>query len=165
MATVRMGSAEEYLRLTAQGWPTEGHQHPELTEAPNQRFLKAELHLARLSAVRVIDLPRDLGGLPEFFDGVAERWQDLELGVGLEPGEVLEWLSYERDLRIGARRIRPGGTPEHRGPDYVWLYVTLRDLRSWRVDDWTVRAVLTIQPADHLHAIAQGVHALAGPLD
>jgi hypothetical protein len=106
------------MRLTAQGWPTEGHQHAELTEAPHQRFSKVEL----------------------------------------------EWSSRETDLRIAARRVRPGGSPEHRGPDYVWLYVTLRDVRSWRIDDWTVTAVLTIQPADQLDAIAQGVHALAGPL-
>jgi hypothetical protein len=86
------------------------------------------------------------------------------LGEGIAPGEVLEWQSGETDLRIGARRIRPGGTPEHRGLDYVWLYVTLRDLRSWRIDDWTVTTVLTIQPGDRLQDIARDVRALAGPL-
>ena len=160
-----MGTVKEFMRLTAQGWPTEGHQHAELTEAPHQRFLKVELELVRLRAERVVDLPRDIDGLGEFFDEVAGRWQDLELGEGMELGEVLEWSSRETDLRIAARRVRPGGSPEHRGPDYVWLYVTLRDIRSWRIDDWTVAAVLTIQPAGQLDAIAQGVHALAGPLD
>lgn len=157
MPTATMGTADEYLRLTAQPWPTEGYVDPTLREAPNQRSLKAELHLRRLTASHVVDLARDLSGLAEFFDEIAEHWQ--------EERYRRVWGSGETDLRLEAHWARPSGSPEHRGPDYVLLHVTLLDLGAWRSDYWTVTAPLTIQPGEQLLAIARDVRALAGPLD
>jgi hypothetical protein len=157
MATVRMGSAEE-LRLSAVGWPGEGDP------VPGRRFLKAELRVSGelkgdgVSAVRVVDLHQDPYGIQGFFDEVAAGWRGLALNGGVE------WRSFEGDLAIEARRVRPAGSPEHRGPDYVMLHVTLRDVRAWERDTWTATAKLTIQPGDRLQDIARDVHALAGPL-
>ena len=65
---------------------------------------------------------------------------------------------------IEARRVRPAGTPEHRGPDHVMLHVGLRDVRAWQSDVWTATAKLTIKPADQLQALARDVRALVGSL-
>jgi hypothetical protein len=159
MPTVMVGSAEEYLRLSTVEWPGEGEP------VTRQLFLQAELHVPGeipvegVSAVRVV-IPhgRDLTALVEFFDDVAGRWQDL----GMDEGPA--WRSFLREVEIEARRVRPAGSPEHRGPDYVMLHVTLRDVRAWERDRWTATAKLTIQLAGRLHDIARDVHALAGAL-
>lgn len=158
MAVVTVESAGECLRLSAVEWPGAGDP------VPGRRFLKVELRGSGelrgdgVSAVRVVDLHRDVEGIRGFFDEIAEVWQVLPLNGGVE------WRSFEGDLAIEARRIRPAGSPEHRGPDYVMLQVTLRDVRAWERDRWTATARLTVRSGEQLRAIAGDVRALVGAL-
>jgi hypothetical protein len=158
MPAVRIGSAGEYLRLSAVEWPGAGDP------VPGRRFLKVELRGSGelwgdgVSAVRVVDLHQDAEGIQGFFDEIAEGWQVLPLDGGVE------WRSFEGNLSIEARRVRPSGSPEHRGPDYVQFHGTLRDVRAWERDRWTATARLTIRSGEQLQAIARDVRALVGAL-
>ncbi|WP_433165824.1 DUF6228 family protein [Kribbella sp. CA-247076] len=157
MTVVVIGSGDEYLRLTAVEWPGE-------PETP-RLFLQAELRVPGESPVEGVSAARvviphagDVETLVGFFDEVAERWRDLE------PDERPVWRSFLREVEVEARRVRPAGSPQHRGPDYVALLVTLRDVRAWESARWIVTATLSVQPAGQLHDIATDVHALAGAL-
>ncbi|RZT28617.1 hypothetical protein EV649_2400 [Kribbella sp. VKM Ac-2569] len=145
MQSITIGKPDEYLRLTAVRWPSDGA--PEHVPREKRRYLQAELRIRKLTATSRLDLHQDYAGLVQFFDQAVATWRDWNNSSavwGLSSGMRLELV----------RGPRPA-----LGPDHFVLWIKLQDGGGFRHRPWTVETTLVLSP-EELDAIARDLHRL-----